>query len=315
MLYLSVNVTNRRNRQMIFTVFTPTFNRAHTLHRVYNSLCAQTFSDFEWVVVDDGSEDNTKHLIAQWKKEADFPVLYKKQKNRGKHVAINHGVALAKGELFIIADSDDEFLPDSLRILYDEWNGIDGNRRTSFTGVTGLCVSENGEIIGDSYPFDRLDSTPAEIFYVYGIKGEKWGFHRTAVLKEFPFPEYANGGFYPEGLVWNRIGRKYLTRYINKPVRRYFSDAGNQLTGRSIKTRTAGRVFYAEMLNEDSDYIRQAPIAFLKLAAQGARFSFHQQDRIIEQLSRLENLPAKILWISALPLAYLIYLFDKVRAR
>ena len=73
---------------MIFTVFTPTFNRAHTLHRVYNSLCAQTFSDFEWVVVDDGSEDDTERLIAKWKKEADFPVLYKKQKNRGKHMAM-----------------------------------------------------------------------------------------------------------------------------------------------------------------------------------------------------------------------------------
>ena len=300
---------------MIFTVFTPTFNRAHTLHRVFTSLCAQTFTDFEWLVVDDGSEDNTEALIMRWKQEAPFPVRYKKQSNSGKHIAINQGVVLAKGELFIIADSDDEFLPDALQIFYDEWMRIEPHDRKNFTGVTGLCINSDNQIIGDKFPKDVFDSTPADTYYYHGIVGEKWGFHRASVLAEFPFPENTITSFYPEGLVWNRIGRKYLTRYINRPVRLYFSDSGNQLTSRSIKTRSIARMFYAEMLNEDADYITRAPKRLLRLAIQGARFSFHQQDRITEQLSRLDNLPAKILWISALPLAYLIYLFDKVRAR
>ena len=107
---------------MIFTVFTPTFNRAHTLHRVYTSLCSQTFTNFEWLVVDDGSEDGTEKLVMRWKKEAPFPVRYKKQKNSGKHMATNHGVSSARGELFVIADSDDEFLPNALKIFYDEWD-------------------------------------------------------------------------------------------------------------------------------------------------------------------------------------------------
>lgn len=315
MLCLTVNVTNYKNWQMIFTVFTPTFNRAHTLHRVFASLCAQTFTDFEWVVVDDGSEDNTEALIAKWKKEAVFPLRYKKQQNSGKHIAINHGVALAKGEFFIIADSDDEFLPDALQIFYDEWMLIKPQKREKFTGVTGLCVNADNQIIGDKFPKDVFDSTPADTYYCYGISGEKWGFHRTSVLAEFPFPENTITSFYPEGLVWNRIGRKYLTRYINRPVRLYLSDAGNQLTGRSIKTKAIARIFYAEMLNEDADYLTQAPIRFLKLAIQGARFSFHQQDSLAEQLSRLSGLPTKFLWMFGLGPAYLIFLLDRVRCR
>ena len=156
---------------MIFTVFTPTFNRAHTLHRVYTSLCEQTFTDFEWLVVDDGSEDDTQALITKLKKEAPFPVRYKKQQNSGKHVAINHGVILARGAFFIIADSDDEFLPDALQILYDEWMRGDPHQREKFTGITGLCVSADNQIMGNSFPEDLLDSTPAETYYCYGIRG------------------------------------------------------------------------------------------------------------------------------------------------
>ena len=300
---------------MIFTVFTPTFNRAHTLHRVYNSLCAQTFSDFEWVVVDDGSEDNTESLIAQWTKEADFPVLCKKQKNRGKHVAINHGVALAKGELFIIADSDDEFLPDALSIFYDEWMAIEPNQKEKFTGVTGLCITTDNEIIGNKFPQDIFDSTPAEAYYLHGIRGDKAGFHRTEVLRQYPFPEIPNHKFIAESIIWNRIGKQFLTRYINLPVRKVYTDGEDHLTEINPTLRSQNRIFYSIIVNEDINFFFKAPITMLKLATQGARFSFHQQDRIIEQLSRLDNLPAKILWISALPLAYFIYLFDKVAAR
>ena len=211
---------------MIFTVFTPTFNRSHTLHRVYKSLCAQTFTDFEWVVVDDGSKDNTEEIIMNWKINAPFPIYYKKQKNRGKHAAINVGVAMAKGDLFLIADSDDEFFPDALEIFYAEWLGIDLSMRDKFAGVTGLCVNKKNKIIGNKFPSEIFDSTPSEITYLYKVKGEKWGFLRTSILIEFPFPEIGDLKFYPEGLIWSRIGRKYLTRYVNKTVRLYFCDAG-----------------------------------------------------------------------------------------
>lgn len=101
---------------MLFTVFTPTFNRAHTLHRVYDSLGQQSFRNFEWLVVDDGSTDNTEQLVRDWKSNSDFPIRYEKQANSGKHVAINKAARLAKGALFLIADSDDAFSSEALQI-------------------------------------------------------------------------------------------------------------------------------------------------------------------------------------------------------
>lgn len=80
-----------------FTVFTPTFNRAASIHRVYESLQSQTFRDFEWLIVDDGSEDDTANLVGKWIKEADFPITYMKQNHAGKHVAWNHALQKARG--------------------------------------------------------------------------------------------------------------------------------------------------------------------------------------------------------------------------
>ena len=83
----------------LFTVFTASYNRAHTLHRVYDSLCAQTLRDFEWIVIDDGSSDNTADLIANWAEAADFPIRYFKQEHCGKHIA--HNLAVREGEGFL----------------------------------------------------------------------------------------------------------------------------------------------------------------------------------------------------------------------
>ena len=109
---------------MLFTIFTPTFNRAHTLHRVYNSIKKQTLKDYEWLIIDDGSTDNTKSLISKWNNENDFSIIYKYKKNQGKHLAINDGVKIANGRFFLIADSDDSFPKDSLKTMYDFWLSI-----------------------------------------------------------------------------------------------------------------------------------------------------------------------------------------------
>src|SRR5215831_18669122 len=106
---------------MLFTVFTPVFNRRHTLGRVFESLRAQTIRDFEWVVVDDGSTDGVSDLLSEYERTADFPVRVVRQVNAGKHAAWNRGVALARGELFLPADSDDRFVPETLERFRDLW--------------------------------------------------------------------------------------------------------------------------------------------------------------------------------------------------
>src|ERR1700688_3150194 len=100
----TLRIKNHSAPDLLFTVFTPTYNRAKTLGRVYCSLCAQTVRNLEWLTVDDGSIDGTIYLVLEWSRTADFPIRYIRQTNQGKHVASNRGVAEARGELFITLD-------------------------------------------------------------------------------------------------------------------------------------------------------------------------------------------------------------------
>src|SRR3954466_3782814 len=97
-----------------YTVFTPSYNRAHLLPRVYESLEKQTFRDFEWLVVDDGSKDNTAQVIKELAAKASFPVRYVAKPNGGKPTAVNRGAQEAQGRLITILDSDDWFKPEAL---------------------------------------------------------------------------------------------------------------------------------------------------------------------------------------------------------
>jgi glycosyltransferase involved in cell wall biosynthesis len=181
------NMSRGSGYKYLFTVFTPTYNRAYTLKRVYDSLQAQTFRDFEWLIVDDGSTDNTAELVQEWQSEAGFPIRYVKKSNGGKHTAINLGVPLAEGELFLIFDSDDACFPDALEKLAHYWNTIDLSERDDFAAVTGWCVDINGNPLCTPFPSDIFDATALDIRR-YGAKGEYWGFTRTSVMKQYPFP-------------------------------------------------------------------------------------------------------------------------------
>lgn len=202
-----------------FTVFTPTYNRAALLPAVYTSLCEQTFTDFEWLIVDDGSEDDTRELVETWRHEGRLYIRYFWQPNQGKHVAHNRAVKEARGELFVVLDSDDRCTPQTLELFYRHWRAIPENRRSEFSGVNCLCRDTAGRIIGDRFPADVLDANPVQVYYRNGVTGEKWGCHRTELLREYPFPVFTGEKFVPEGLVWNRMGGRYLVRCVNEPLR------------------------------------------------------------------------------------------------
>ena len=163
-----------------------TFNRAHVLHRVYDSLREQTFRDFEWLVVDDGSTDGTGALVEAWRAEADFPIRYRYQENRGKHVACNRAVPEARGRFFLTLDSDDACVPQALERLNRYWEEIPEREQPGFSAVTVLCMDEAGRIVGDRFPRRITDSDPLEVQYRLKVRGEKWGFQRTAVMRTKP---------------------------------------------------------------------------------------------------------------------------------
>src|SRR5574344_1570411 len=130
----------------MITVFTPTYNRGHLLQRLYESLCRQTFKDFEWLIVDDGSTDNTADIVKPFIDGKCIHVRYIKQENGGKHRAINHGVREAKGDLFFIVDSDDTIPNNSLNIIYHQYQAI--KRNPIFAGIVGYIAHRTGEIVG-----------------------------------------------------------------------------------------------------------------------------------------------------------------------
>ncbi len=129
----------------LVTVFTSTYNRAYSLPRLYESLIHQTYTDFEWLVIDDGSLDNTKRLVQQWVQEQKIAIRYYHQANGGKHRAINRGVELAHGELFFFVDSDDYLTDNSLAVLVDYYQQIKDDNR--FAGVAGMLAYPHGERI------------------------------------------------------------------------------------------------------------------------------------------------------------------------
>ncbi len=307
--------TRSTNQQYIFTVFTPAYNRAYTLHRVYESLVAQTFRDFEWLIVDDGSKDNTKELVEGWQQIAQFPIRYIYQQNGGKNSASNLGVQMARGELFLTLDSDDRCMPNALERLYYHWKNIPIDRRDLFSAVTGLCEDMEGNLIGDRFPQAKIDAHPLDILYRYGVKGEKWGFQRTDVMKEFPFPVMA-GQHIDDGTLWTQIATKYQTRFVNEIFRIYYLDniGNDQLIHQDPRKRSQGMVESRKyILNNEIKWLKYAPLQFLRQATHYNRFGFHINNSIAKQVDAIDSIVGKLLVTIAIPLGWLVYRQDLQR--
>jgi glycosyltransferase involved in cell wall biosynthesis len=298
-----------------FTVFTASYNRAHTLLRVYQSLCAQTYQDFEWLIVDDGSTDTTSDLVEKCQKAARFPIRYIYQQHGGKHIAWNRGVREANGKFFLSVDSDDACVPEALEQFQHFWNAIPETDRNQFSAVTGLCADQHGKLIGDKFPKDVLDCSAMEIRYRYRVRGEKWGFHRIDILREFPFPELEGVTHIPEAVVWNAIDGKYKTRFVNCVLLNCFPGSDQLTKNRHPAERaSAFHLWRKVILNQEIKWFLNAPIHFALAALHYSRYAFHVGMSVQGQLTSLENVMARTLWLSTLPFGYLAYLRDKFLA-
>ncbi|MCD8283914.1 MAG: glycosyltransferase family 2 protein [Opitutae bacterium] len=234
---------------MLFTVFTPAYNRAYIIGKLYESLCTQTLRDFEWLVVDDGSTDNTSQLIAEFSRQNKIAIRYIRQENGGKHRAINRGVKEARGELFFIVDSDDYLTNNALERLAFHYGEVKGD--PSFCGVSGLRKFPDGRKIGGEENWKILDCTSLEFRYKFNSRGDAAEAYKRSVLKEFPFPEFPGERFCAESLVWNRIAQKFKLRYFYEKI--YVCEYRNDgLTASSVRLRrsspTYSTTIYSELL-------------------------------------------------------------------
>lgn len=304
----------------LFTVFSPTYNRAHTIHRVFDSLCAQTSRDFEWLVVDDGSTDNTEELIANWARTADFPVRYFKQEHSGKHIAHNLAVQQARGWFIATVDSDDALVPTSLRRIGGIWNDIPTSEQQSFSGIGGLCCDQYGATIGDCFPTSPFDSNLKEVVYRHRIRGEKWGVTRTDVLRQYPFPDVAGTQFVPEGLIGLQMSRRYKRRYVNEVFRIYYRfearERGKTLSSKSnLATSSPGRLYYyCWLLNQELDGFGRSPLPFFKAAVMLPIVARRSGQSLRGVFASLTHFPAKCLVALGLPLGYMLDISRRICA-
>lgn len=187
----------------ILTIFTPTYNRAYILNRLYESLKRQDCCDFCWLIVDDGSDDNTRDLVQQWQAENKVSISYHRQENSGKSQAHNKGVALTQTELFVCVDSDDYLTCDAVSEIKEVWK----NNLDSDTGI--LCGKKSEEQKVTIFPRTELlkenRATLRDAYDKYGLRGDTMLVFRTSIIKRFSFPKFDGEKFVPEAYLYDLI--------------------------------------------------------------------------------------------------------------
>ena len=205
------------NKTPFFTIVTPTWNRANYLNRVYKGVKKQTYKDFEWIICDDGSTDNTCNVVNSIIDDADFPViLFKADVRIGKARMDNLAISEANGELIIFNDSDDFLVEQALENISNEWlEVVEKKDFNDFFGVTALCSTNGGNKISKySEKFPR-DLTLTDIRNSLRVKGDMLFAVRSSIMKNYIFPEVDY--YIPESVVWSHVG-VMMTRVIDRPL-------------------------------------------------------------------------------------------------
>ena len=201
---------------MKITVFTPTYNRAHLLDKLYTSLVIQTNRDFEWLIIDDGSTDDTKDVVQSFIKDDKIKIRYIFQGNGGKHRAINKGLDIAEGELFFIVDSDDTLIPTAVELVLKKYKSVENC--PEFAGISFNRGYSEKEIIGKTFSSEFKDCTNLERGK-NNILGDKSEIYRTEILRNIKFPEIEGESFMSEIVLWNEVARQgYKLRWYNEII-------------------------------------------------------------------------------------------------
>lgn len=188
------------------TVITTTYNRAYCLHQVYESLLRQTSGDFLWMIVDDGSTDNTREMVNRWIIENKIEVVYYYKENGGMHTARNYAYERVETELNVIIDSDDWMTNDAVEIILDCWKK---NKSTKYYGIISHNVSIDGKMIGTGFPQGVPSSTLTELFGKYGVRGDKKLILRSDLSREYPYPEFPGEKFFPASYKYKYLDLQY----------------------------------------------------------------------------------------------------------
>lgn len=293
---------------MLITVFTPSFNRAHLLPRLYKSLCAQTCKDFIWMIIDDGSKDNTKELVQRWQDDGHLNIEYYYKENGGMHTAHNYAYERISTELNVCIDSDDWMPESAIEIILRTWNNLADKEHIA--GLVGLDAEASGNVIGTHFPGEYYVGDYNDLFYGIKISGDKKFVLRTDVVRKFPaYPEYKGERLVPLGTLYMLIGSQMKYHCINEVlctveyqpdgssntiVRQYFQSPKGFIYAKKLKMK------YAPSLTE-----------IVKSALHIAMLSYV----IRNWASPLKGNRFWWLTIMLYPLGYLLYLYFKFKIK
>lgn len=198
---------------MLLTIFTPTFNRGYILEKLYHSLCNQSEKNFVWLIVDDGSTDNTKQLVEAWRQNNVIKIEYIRQKNQGKHVAHNLACEICNTKLFVCVDSDDMLTSNAVKCI------LDYDIREVKENIVGYC-SRRGDFSGKprccNWNADLKYCSFFDLYEKYKFRGETMLIWKTDVLKKYKFPVFSDEKFCTESVLYYQISRKYPMRLIEE---------------------------------------------------------------------------------------------------
>lgn len=221
----------------MITIFTPTYDRGHLLPRLYDSLCQQTNHDFEWLIIDDGSTDDTECQVDAFYTEA-FPVRYLKKENGGKHTAYNLALQEARGEYFLCVDSDDWLASSAIEQL-------SGALEPTF-GLCAYKTTMKGRYLGTVFPDDRRCVTSFDLYARLNCSGEYTFVYPTHIARQVPFPVFAGERFITESVIYDRLDRCCPVKLFPEVITicEYQADGYSANTNKLMRENPAGFCLY-----------------------------------------------------------------------
>lgn len=238
------------NKVHNLTVFTPTFNRAYILNKLYESLLRQTSKEFEWLIVDDGSSDDTKDIVASWIMSAPFTIRYVYQPNSGKAQAHNHGVNLARGYLFVCVDSDDYLCDDAVEVICETWKSIE---RRDCVGMLFCTGNEDGSP-RTTWDSDVEYSTLLDGSRRHHLRNGALLIYRSDIIKRYCFPVIEGENFITEAYLYDQLDSEGLLRFVPKVlcIRSFLQDGYTMSIHQTIAKNPKGyKAFVLQRLKLD----------------------------------------------------------------
>lgn len=286
----------------ILTIFTPTYNRAHTIGRTYESLCRQTCKNFEWLIVDDGSSDNTRELIERWIDENIIPIRYIYQKNQGMHGAHNTAYRNITTELNTCIDSDDYMPDDAVENIITFWRK---NGSEKYAGLVGLDITEKG-LLGSKFSEKSISLTN---YYDNGGTGDKKIVYRTEIIKKYPeYPIFDGEKYVSLASKYFLIDQDYQLLTLNIPlvVVEYQQDGSSYNMYNQYWKNPRGFIYDRKLV------LSYKPFFFKKI-----KYCIHyiSSKIIAKQWDIISDSPAPFTTFIVLPLGYIWYLYIRYNVK